>query len=153
MNQFRIQEILKNVNDKVEAQGWEHYFNPSFTFQARDIRFSLSLRPPYSHPSSDGWEYTQNVKVEEHAEYDDFDALIARVQARIRDLPKLEDHLRGLWRQKLADLTEEGEALGFALEYTEMLKATARALAENALTAPRPSWDEPSDNYEDELPL
>ena len=66
---------------------------------------------------------------------DDLRECLLRFVTRMRDHVSLADYMRGRFRQKLVDMADEAERLGFALEFVEVLRATSLKLATNALTA------------------
>jgi hypothetical protein len=70
---------------------------------------------------------------------------IVELEEWVWQLPTMTEHMKGKFRQKLANLTAEAEDLEIGLEYVAMLRATAKKLAENALPAPRPSAEQPDD--------
>jgi hypothetical protein len=76
------------------------------------------------------------------------------LKAWVYAMPTMKEHMRGKFRQKLADMVTEAEDLEIGLEYVAMLKATAEKLASNALSAPRTSaQDEPHHaDLDDEIP-
>lgn len=141
-----IEELADRAADHLRAKGWDvlRYYN-SIVYTSGDDYFKLSV-----YVQDDD---TSPVAICEYIHHDNMRAdLTAFVDAVERAL-SFQDHLRGKWRQDLANLVTKGEELGFAIEYVEMLKATARALAENALPAPRIRLTTPTVDLDDEIPF
>lgn len=136
MNIVDIQARLRVLSNRLESKGWYCYTGPDCDISTNSVRFSAVLRPPYSTQLHTEWTYEDYIKIKESADVGEHEEALCRFTANVFAVETLADTLHGMWRQKLADLAAEGEELGFALEYVEVLRATAKRLAENALPAP-----------------
>ena len=135
MDTNEIKAHLTSAKEEIEAKGYRaRYGECVFELEENGYaRIKLDL-VPNDEPSD--WSTYEDIRCTEKGSADELRELFSRFRARVASVLPVSDVLRGRWRQKLADLTEEGENLGFALEYVEMLRATAAKLAENALPAP-----------------
>lgn len=96
-------------------------------------------------PQSKVWAMTMDLRDKEYNDVrtirrscspEDFDNNWDSFAAEILIMPTLVEWKRGQFREKMLQLAEESEALGFALEYGAMLRATAEKMASNAITGP-----------------
>ena len=135
MNTNQIKTYLTRAMKEIEAKGYRaRYGECKFVIEENGNAYISLELVPNDEPSD--WSTYEDIRCTEKGSADELRELFSRFRARVASVLPASDVLRGRWRQKLADLTEEGENLGFALEYVEMLRATAAKLAENALPAP-----------------
>jgi len=137
MNVNEIINIVNRAHEVLEEKGWYVYsFNGFNVIHGGRMEFNVIIRPPYNSMFEEGWEPRHNIDIKEScANIDDLNACRERFLNRVLAHATIAEYMQGRFRQKLVDLAEEGERLGFALEYVEVLRSTSKALASNALTS------------------
>ena len=134
-----ISEIIYTVDravDTLGSKGWYVYSGCRFNIGSKSyMEFVATIRPPYDSEYNSDWRVEDNINIKESCSgIDDLIECKNRFISRINAHQTLHDYVRNRYRQRLVDLVDEGERLGFALEYVEVLRATAKKLASNALT-------------------
>jgi len=137
MDVNEIIDAIILVNDTLTDKGWYTYGYNSFSIDhASSMQFSIVIRPPYDSPHDADWKPEDNITIKEQCKGTaDLRACMNRFTTAVMTHLSIDDYMRGRYMQKLVDLAEEGERLGFAMEYVEVLRSTAKALATNALTS------------------
>lgn len=133
-----IYTSLSEMHDTLTARG---YSNPYWENGAllrvqkrsgggHEIRMEITCRADLDDTDS-VITFTRHT-----SDFDMVGPLLRELRAEVLAQPEARDWKRAKWRERLAQMVEDGEALGFAVEYVQALRDTADALAENAL--PRP---------------
>jgi hypothetical protein len=137
MNVYELVNAQRTTKEILEGKGYEcNNYYAFFAIRGNGVcTFRTNLSAPYSSPFYD--KFGDAVEIAETGPAENVNETFSRFLEAVHAHPSITHYMQGKWRQKLADLTEEGEALGFAMEYVEMLRATAKKLAGNALAVPR----------------
>lgn len=136
MDITEIVSTLDQLNTSLTDKGLRNraYIN-QMTYDCHSrFTFSFHLCPLSPNPD---WESECDIRITEYCySVDELPATLAALWTKVQEVRTYREIQQGRYRQKLIDLAEEGEALGFALEFTEVLRTSAKAMAENALEAP-----------------
>jgi hypothetical protein len=135
---MRFDTLIDSVNAAhtiITEKGWYAYNHNIFSVDGDGMCiFSMTIRPPYSSTYDNDWSSDENITIKEScSRLEDVRGCMNRFHDAVARHPSIDDYMRGRYRQRLVDLAAEGERLGFALEYVEVLRSTAKALATNAL--------------------
>jgi len=135
MELSRLVEELAYVEMHLEGKGWRirHDANRVEVNGRGELAYVVNLVP---NDEPGDWTYNDDIRIYVTGTAASSYEFIYKIIDRATETLTVDETLRGRWRQKLTDLTAEGERLGFAMEYVAMLQATAKALSENALPAP-----------------